>query len=132
MEEMMAKKTAKKDDEKAKHKANTSTTAEGEDDLADVDPGELDHAANAGAQTKKAPKAKTRKENSPHIPAEDFRAAVANQPAGDLNMDPREPYPTGNPPDHRETFHRIHGHYPDEAGDPADAQAAQMDADPKT
>lgn len=89
-------------------------------------------AASTGTQAKKAPPAKTGKTASPHLPAEGFREAVANQPAGDLNMDPREPYPTGSPPEPKETFHHIHGHYPDEGGSPPDAQAAQMDADPKT
>jgi hypothetical protein len=60
---------------------------------------------------KKEPKAK--KEGG-HIPAEGFREAVENTPAGDLDQDPREPYPTGNPPDPKEAFHRMHGHYPKE------------------
>jgi len=71
-------------------------------------------APSADTQAKKAPAAKAGKKASPHLPAENFRAEVANQPAGDLNMDPRQPYPTGNPPEPKETFHHIHGHYPDE------------------
>ena len=49
-----------------------------------------------------------------HLPGQDFRTRVENTAAGDLNQDPREPYPTGNPPDPKEAFHRMHGHYPDE------------------
>jgi hypothetical protein len=120
------------EDQMATKKKNTSTTADGDDEKADATTEELKDAGNAGAQAKKAPKAKAGKKAQAHVPAEGFRAAVANQPAGDLNMDPREPYPTGNPPDHKETFHHIHGHYPDEGGKPADEQARQMDADPKT
>ena len=51
-----------------------------------------------------------------HVPAKDYRFRVENTAAGDLNMDPREPYPTGNPPDPKEEFFHIHGHYPGEGG----------------
>ena len=44
-------------------------------------------------------------------------AKEAPPAATDMNMDPREPYPTGSPPDPREAFRRIHGHYPDEGGE---------------
>lgn len=97
-------------------KKNTSTTADGDDEKADVSTKELEDAGNAGAQAKTAPKAAAGAKTAAHLPAEDFRAAVVNEPAGDLNMDPREPYPTGNPPDPKEAFHRIHGHYPGEPG----------------
>ena len=51
-----------------------------------------------------------------HVPAKDFRFRVENTAAGDLNMDPREPYPTGNPPDPREAFYMINGFFPGEGG----------------
>ena len=94
----------------------------------DLDPRELDKAANAGAAEKAVPL-----KSGEHLPG-DFRSRVENTAAGDLNQDPREPYPVGSPPDPRETFHRIHGHYPaDEAATPQEAkQTAQMDANRKT
>lgn len=79
----------------------------------DVAPGELDKAANAGAAAKTPVEPLAPGE---HLPGEDFRAAVENTAAGDLDMDPREPYPTGNPPDPRETYYRIHGQYPSDEG----------------
>jgi hypothetical protein len=66
--------------------------------------GELDKAANRGADTK--PRPLTKGEH----PSADFRSRVENTPAGDLNMDPREPYPTGNPPDPEEVRKMTHGH----------------------
>jgi len=105
--------------------ANTTPGDTSEDDeTADVAPGDLDKAANAGAAVKNVEPLP----EGEHLPGPDFRQAVENTAAGDLDMDPREPYPTGNPPDPRETYHRIHGYYPDDEGE----QAAQLDADPKT
>lgn len=91
----------------------------------DIDPDDLDQAANAGADEKPAPL-----QEGEHLPGDDFRAAVENTAAGDLDQDPREPYATGNPPDPRESFHRIWGFYPPDEG--GGEQANQMDADPAT
>ena len=110
-----------------------------EDDLkttSDVDPQELNRAsyerdfqATAANQPDRTPL-----KEGEHLPGKDFRTRVENTAAGDLNWDPRKPYPKGNAPDPRESFYRIHGYYPpDENAQPAEAeQAAQMDADPKT
>jgi len=105
-------------------KPNTSTTADGDDETADVSPEELKGAANQGAAAKHklTPMQKAmepdRTDPKPgeHVPAKDYRFRVENTAAGDLNMDPREPYETGNPPDPREEFFHIHGHYPGEGG----------------
>lgn len=117
----------------------------------DIDPRELDQAANAGAESKgqakghdkdkaqgeakghdKQPKVQPLKEGE-HLPG-DFRARVENTAAGDLNQDPREPYPTGSPPDQRESFFRMNGYYPEdkETATPQGERARQLDADPKT
>lgn len=114
------------------HEENVSTGEEGEDDLADVTGSELEGAASTGGTPPPQPEVEPL-EAGEHLPGEDFRARVENTAAGDLDQDPREPYPTGNPPDPRESFHRINGFYPpEESGAPADAQAAQMDANPAT
>jgi hypothetical protein len=105
-------------------KPNTSTTADGDDETADVSTEELKGAANAGAadktrsknvqaQAKAMEPDRTPLKEGEHLPG-DFRFRVENTAAGDLNMDPREPYPTGNPPDPKEEFYRINGHYPGE------------------
>ena len=39
-----------------------------------------------------------------HLPGATFGSRIENTAAGDLNQDPREPYPTGNPPDPKENF----------------------------
>jgi hypothetical protein len=95
-----------------------------EDDLktqTDVSTDELATAGNAGAEAKSGndPNAPNRTplQQGQHLPGKDFRTQVENTAAGDLNMDPREPYPTGNPPDPRESFHRMHGYYKEEEGD---------------
>ena len=110
-----------------------------EDDLkttSDVDPQQLnrdsyerDFQATQANQPDRTPL-----KEGEHLPGKDFRSRVENTAAGDLNWDPRKPYPKGNAPDPRESFYRIHGYYPpDENAQPAEAeQAAQMDADPKT
>jgi hypothetical protein len=51
-----------------------------------------------------------------HPTGSDYRFRVENTAAGDLNQDPREPYPTGSPPDPREEFFKINGFYPGEGG----------------
>lgn len=81
-----------------------------DDKTAPVTKGELDKAANRGAETKKRPGEPNRKplKEGEH-PGADFRSRVENSPAGDLNMDPREPYPTGNPPDPEQEHFRNHG-----------------------
>lgn len=109
----------------AKATKNTSTTADGDDEVSDVSKSELDKAANAGAAQKATPqnpktkvKAETRGE---HVPAENFREAVHQSPVTrveeDLGIGVRDPYPTGNPPDPREAFHRVHGYYPPDKTD---------------
>lgn len=96
-----------------------------DDQTADVSPRELATAANAGADFKRLQEesAMSAEANAPdrsplaegeHLPGKDFRTKVENTAAGDLNMDPRQPYPTGNPPDPREAFHRMHGYYPED------------------
>lgn len=128
----------------------TKGTVSKDDQGSDLDPKELDTAANAGAASKQAKAdAKTMAANAPnreplkegeHLPGADFRTKIENTAAGDLDMDPREPYPTGNPPDPKESFYRMYGYYPEE-GDDADTpnprgakktKASQLDADPKT
>ena len=69
---------------------------------ADVAPGDLDYAANAGADEKEKGKPTKKLKAGEHLPGPDFRQRVENTAAGDLNQDPREPYPTGNPPDPKE------------------------------
>jgi hypothetical protein len=83
------------------------------------------------AQEANAPDRTPLKEGE-HLPGADFRTRVENTMAGDITKiyGPRDPYPKDNPPDHRESFHRIHGYYPSDEG--GGEQAAQMDADPKT
>ena len=109
-----------------------------DDDSNVLDPKDLDDAANAGAEAKghdkdkaqgKAKghdKAETKDPNAPnreplqpgtHLPGADFRTQVENTAAGDLNWDPKAPYPVGDPPDPREEFHRIHGYYKDDEAD---------------
>lgn len=86
------------------------------DGMPSTKPEDFDGAANAGAEEKApAPEPdRTPLEEGEHLPGPDYRYRVENTAAGDLNMDPREPYPTGNPPDPRESYYRINGHYPDE------------------
>jgi hypothetical protein len=83
------------------------------------------------AQEANAPDRTPLKEGE-HLPGKDFRSRIENTAAGDLGkiIGPRDPYPLDNPPDHRESFHRIHGYYPPDEG--GGEQAAQMDANPKT
>src|SRR6476661_727347 len=116
----------------------------------DIDPRELDQSANAGAaekgQAKGHDKDKARGEAKGHGKAEakaqplkegehlpgDFRARVENTAAGDLNQDPRTPYPTGNPPDPRESFFRMNGYYQedkDQGPGGKRTKADQLDAD---
>jgi hypothetical protein len=121
----------------------------------DIDPRELDKAGNAGAgekapgQAKGHDKDKAQGEAKGHDKAEakvqplkegehlpgDFRARVENTAAGDLNQDPRTPYPVGNPPDPRESFFRMNGYYQedkDQGPGGKRTKADQLDADPKT
>jgi len=106
----------------------------------DIDPRELDKAGNAGAESKGQAKGHDKQskvqplEAGEHLPG-DFRARVENTAAGDLNQDPREPYPTGNPPDPRESFFRMNGYYQDDKDRGPGGKrtkADQLDADPKT
>jgi hypothetical protein len=74
---------------------HTPGNVDKDDPTADASKADLDKAANIGAD--------------PKNPASE---AISAEGAGDLDQDPREPYPTGNPPDPRETYHSIHGVYP--------------------
>jgi len=90
----------------AKKSRDISTTADGEDDLADVTPQELEGTPA----------------NAAHTSSATFRQDVHQQPVTrvdeDLGIGPRDPYPTGNPPDQREIFHSIHGSYPEDKDAP--------------
>lgn len=106
-------------------KAHTSTTEDGKDDVADVSPRELSKAASQGAAAKtddvmKKAMEPDRTDPKPgeHVTAQDARFRVENTAAGDLGqtIGPRDPYPTGNPPDPREEFYNINGFYPGEGG----------------
>jgi len=88
----------------------------------DVSEEDLSTSANQGSETIGQGSDVMRKAMEPdradpkpgeHVPAQDASFRVENTAAGDLNMDPREPYPTGNPPDPREEFYRVHGYYPE-------------------
>jgi len=89
----------------AKKSRDISTTADGEDDLADVTPQELEGTPA----------------NAAHTSSETFRQDVHQQPVvrvdEDLGIGPRDPYPTGSPPDEKEIFHSIHGYYKPEDSD---------------
>lgn len=107
-----------------KHKSDTSTTAEGEDDLADVTKQELAAGANAGAEEKLGPQDPLPPPVEPevrgeHVKSADMRQAVHQSAVTrieeDLGIGVRDPYPTGNPPDQREIFHSIHGWYHDDS-----------------
>jgi hypothetical protein len=97
-------------------------TKDDEASSANVSEEDLSTAANAGAaelaQRSQEMAAAMEPDRTPIGEGEalpgDFRFRVENTAAGDLNMDPREPYPTGNPPDPREAYYRIHGRYPDD------------------
>ena len=102
----------------ATQKKNTSTTKDGDDEVADVSPKELAKAASAGAAEKATPqnpKTEVRPEKrGEHVPSPNFREAVHQSPITrvdeDLGIGVRDPYPTGNPPDPAEAFKRIHGY----------------------
>lgn len=109
----------------AGHTADTSTSAEGDDDTADATVGELADAANVGAADKATPQ-NPKTEITPevrgeHVAAQNFREAVHQSPVTrveeDLGIGVRDPYPTGNPPDPREAHYLVHGFYPKENAD---------------
>lgn len=124
----MAKNKDDNDDDKVSPKQKTRDFTPGvvdkDDTTADIRPDDLNEAANRGAATKtqvdvmKKAMEPDRTDPKPgeHVPARDYRFRVENTAAGDLNMDPREPYPTGNPPDPKEAFYDINGFYPGEGG----------------
>ena len=105
---------------------NKSTTAEGEDDLADVSKAELNKVDADRSSGSKGPKSakpdkaafKGTQDPTKHPDWTTFRRDVENTAAGDLNMDPREPYPTGNPPDPEAEFVKIHGRRPGPNNEP--------------
>ena len=108
------------------HTADTSTTPEGEDDLADATQAELAGAAGTGAEEKMTPQDPAPSPVEPevrgeHVKSADFRLAVHQSPVTrvdeDLGIGVRDPYPTGNPPDQREIYHSIHGVYKEDSDD---------------
>jgi hypothetical protein len=111
-----------------------------EDDLkttADATAEQINQGASTGAADRQAAAEANQPDREPlkegeHLPGKDFRFKVENTAAGDLGktIGPRDPYPKDNPPDPKEEFYRIHGYYKPEEG--GGAEAAQMDADPKT
>jgi hypothetical protein len=84
----MSKKTAKSN--------HTPGNVSKDDQTADAPTRDLKRAANAGAEAK-----------NPSEP-------VKVEGAGDLNQDPREPYPVGAGQDPREEYRKIFGKYPDD------------------
>jgi len=90
----------------AKKSRDISTTEDGEDDLADSRPQELENTPA----------------NSAHTSSATFRQDVHQQRVTrvdeDLGIGPRDPYPTGNPPDEREIYHSIHGVYKEDKDAP--------------
>ena len=123
---MATKKNNDDDDDKkaVKHTRDHSTTAEGEDDLADATPEEMSAGASTGAQdklrrdptTKGSYRFKGEQDPMKHPNWATFRQDVENTAAGDLNWPPREPYPTGNPPDPEDEYAKINGFRPGEGG----------------
>ena len=105
----------------ANNKSKTSTTKDGDDEVSDVSPKDLakvDKQRSSGNLGSKGSVAfKGDADYTEHIDADGFRQTVENTAAGDLNWPPREPYPTGNPPDPREAFHRMHGYYQTDDGE---------------
>ena len=89
------------------------------DDLeggADVDPVQMGEAGATGAGDKNTEANQPDREPlkaDEHLPGKDFRFKVENTKAEDLGkiIGPRDPYPKDNPPDPKEAFYRIHGHY---------------------
>ena len=82
-------------------------------------PTEETAAAAAAPQTPQNPVTKVKPEKrGEHVPGPNFREAVHQSPVTrieeDLGIGVRDPYPTGNPPDARETFFLAHGYYPKE------------------
>jgi hypothetical protein len=91
----------------------------------DVSEEDLATAANQGAgeiarQSDVMRKAmepnRTNPEPGEHVAASDYRTRVENTAAGDLGLTigPRDPYPTGNPPDPREAYYQVRGYYPED------------------
>jgi hypothetical protein len=112
----------------ATKKKNTSTTADGNDEKADVSKAELKKAANAGAaeKTKQNPKTEVKAEKrGEHVPHQNFREAVHQSPVTlvdeDLGIGPRDPYPTGNPRPQEDIEAEVRGVVPTKPEDNADA-----------
>ena len=111
----------------ATKKKDVSTTEDGEDDVADVSKSELADVDAKRASGNRSRKGKTAAEDDAYAfkgvqdPTEhpdwtSFRTDVENTAAGDLNQDPREPYPTGNPPDPEQVYAQINGFLPGQGG----------------
>ena len=96
---------------------DATTSNVSEEDLATAaNTGAADIARQSDVMREAMEPDRTNPQPGEHVPAKDFRFRVENTAAGDLNMDPREPYPTGNPPDPREEYYNINGFYPGEGG----------------
>lgn len=100
------------------HTPNTSTAAEGEDDLADATAGEMEQGAGVGPGAPEPASAEFKGEQDPSVHPDNttFRSDVENTGAGDLGkyIAPHEPYPTGNPPSPEDEYAKIHGRRPDD------------------
>ena len=101
-----------KDDEQ------TSSNVSEEDLATAANTGASDIARQSDVMRKAMEPDRTNPEPGEHVPAKDFRTQVENTAAGDLGLTigPRDPYPTGNPPDPKEAFYDINGFYPGEGG----------------
>ena len=101
-----------KDDE-----ATTSNVSE-EDLTTAANTGAADIARQSDVMREAMEPDRTDPKPGEHVPAKDARFRVENTAAGDLGLTigPRDPYPTGNPPDPREEFYNINGFYPGEGG----------------
>ena len=102
----------KKDDE------STSSNVSEEDLATSANQGAAEVAKRSQVMRDAMEPDRTNPEPGEHVPAKDFRTRVENTAAGDLGLTigPRDPYPTGNPPDPREEFYNINGFYPGEGG----------------
>jgi len=91
-------------------KKNTSTTADGDDELADASVAELDQAANSPQNPKTVVEPEVRGE---HVPYQNRNEAVHQSPVTrvdeDLGIGVRDPYPTGNPRPAEDIAHEIRG-----------------------
>jgi hypothetical protein len=98
---------------------DATTSNVSEEDLATAaNTGAADIARQSDVMREAMEPDRTHPEPGEHVPAKDYRTRVENTAAGDLGLTigPRDPYPTGNPPDPREEYYNINGFYPGEGG----------------